>query len=135
MLNEFHFTLLKELKSWQKILYWKHEYKYPYGIADGLYVVKTTLDSGIKFFLEMDDGNNEFDKISRYEAYCNSRKWESEPWADPLGKGVKTFPLVVIATPRPEKLRKESKVKLIVLERERLLEGDILKKTKGVQHA
>ena len=116
LLNGFHFSLLSDLKSWQKVLYWRHEYKYPYGIADGLYVVRTTLESGIKFFLEVDDGQNDFDKVGRYEAYMMSRKWEGESWADPLNRGVKTFPMLVVATKR--EIPKSDTIKIITIERQ-----------------
>ena len=115
LLNGFHFSLLSELKSWQKVLFYKHEYKYSCGIADGLYVVRTTMDSGIKFFLEIDDGQNEFDKVSRYESYMMSKKWEQEPWADPLKKGTKSFPLLVVATQREIP---QGSIKVVRLERQ-----------------
>lgn len=93
-LNKFHFGLLQELKSWQKILYWDFEVKYPGGMADGFYIVKTYLQGGVMFFLEMDDGANKFDKLQKYLAYQQGRAWKKEWWAK------ESFPLVLIVTPR-----------------------------------
>jgi len=98
-LARFHFALLEELKSWQRIIFWQNEVKYPFGVADGLYVVKTTLDSGLTFFLEVDDGNNVFDKVQKYRAYHAGRQWRREWW------GADGFPLVLIVTPRAEAIR------------------------------
>lgn len=98
-LARFHFALLDELKSWQKILYWQPEVKYPFGIADGLYIVKLTIDGGkVTFFLEVDDGNNPFDKVMKYKAYYQSRAWRQEWWGE-------SFPLVLIVSPRAEHIR------------------------------
>lgn len=93
-LNRFHFGLMRELKSWQKVLYWDHEVKYPGGQADGFYIVKTSLEGGVMFFLEMDDGSNKFDKLQKYMTYKDSRQWKSQWWAKD------SFPLVLIVTPR-----------------------------------
>jgi len=103
-LNRFHFGLLAELKAWQRILYWDHEVKYPGGQADGFYIVKTLLEGGVMFFLEMDDGANKFDKLQKYLAYQQGRLWKKEWWAQGRG-GAGTqrdisFPLVLIVTPR-----------------------------------
>ena len=93
-LNRFHFGLLAELKAWQRIIYWDHEVKYPGGVADGFYIVKTSLEGGVMFYLEMDDGANKFDKLQKYLAYQQSRAWKKEWWAQ------ESFPLVLIVTPR-----------------------------------
>lgn len=102
-LNRFHFGLLAELKAWQRIIYWDHEVKYPGGVADGFYIVKTSLEGGVMFYLEMDDGANKFDKLQKYLAYQQSRAWKKEWWAQEwngrAGHEV-TFPLVLIVTPR-----------------------------------
>lgn len=93
-LNRFHFGLLAELKQWQRIIYWDFEVRYPYGQADGFYIVKTSLQGGVMFFLEMDDGANKFDKLLKYLTYQQSRIWKKEWWAQ------ESFPLVLIVTPR-----------------------------------
>ncbi len=99
-LARFHFTLKTELKSWQKILFWQHEVKYDFGIADGFYIIRTTIDGGrLQFFLEVDDGNNSFDKIQKYRAYHASRAWRQEFW------GPDGFPRVLIVTPRMEQIQ------------------------------
>ena len=98
-LNRFHFSLLKDLKQWQKIIYWDYEVRYLYGVADALYVLKLTLDNvGLSFFLEMDDGANKFDKIQKYMAYQQSKTWVKEWWGQ-------AFPLVVVVTPRVEEIK------------------------------
>ena len=106
-LNRFHFSLIKELKQWQRIIYWDYEVRYLYGVADALYIVRLTLEEGgisdgkgkgVSFFLEMDDGQNKFDKISKYLAYQQSKTWVKEWWGQ-------AFPLVVIVTPRVEEIK------------------------------
>lgn len=105
MINEFHFALKGALQPGQELLFWRLEYKYPYGQADALYAVKTRPTGGILFFLEADDGANGFDKVGNYEKYFISREWTKEPWADPLGKGRTVFPLILVITPRPEEIK------------------------------
>jgi len=98
-LTRFHFQLLSELKSWQKIVFWQPEVKYPFGIADGLYIVKLTLDGDcVMFFLEYDDGQNVFTKVQQYLAYYAGKSWRGEWWGQ-------SFPLVLIVTPRVEEIR------------------------------
>ena len=98
-LNRFHFSLFRDLKQWQRIVYWDFEVKYLYGVADALYIVKLALDGkGVSFFLEMDDGANKFDKVSKYLAYQQSKTWVKEWWGQ-------AFPLVVIVTPRVEEIK------------------------------
>lgn len=89
------------LKQPQEIVFMKREFEYPGGRADALYIIKLKEDgSGVKFFLEWDDGENEFDKIPKYEAYANSRVWTKEYWADPLKTGHYSFPQVLIVSYR-----------------------------------
>ena len=98
-LARFHFALLSELKSWQRIIFWQPEVKYPYGIADGLYILRLTLDgAGVMFFLEYDDGNNPFQKVQQYMAYYQGKSWRGEWWGS-------NFPLVLIVTPRAGEIR------------------------------
>ena len=98
-LNRFHFSLLSDLKQWQKIIYFDFEVRYPYGQADALYVIKLTLDGvALSFFLEMDDGKNKFDKVKNYMNYKTSGMWKSEWWGQ-------SFPLVAIVTPRTQEIR------------------------------
>ena len=95
-INRFHYSLLRDLRGWQKITYWDFEHRYPYGIADAFYIIKTTIHGdGIKFFLEMDDGQNKFDKVAKYMAYADSRKWQGEFWGRDGN-----FPLIVVVTHR-----------------------------------
>ena len=96
--NRFHFALLRDLRGWQSIQYHDFEVSYPYGQADGFYIVKLTLqDDCLMFYLEMDDGKNKFDKVKKYMNYEKSGKWKSEWWG-------RVFPLVVIATCRVEEI-------------------------------
>jgi hypothetical protein len=101
-LNRFHYQLLSELSSWQKVLRYDFEVSYGPGIADGFYCVRTTIDGrGRKFFVEVDDDqNNPFDK--KYSQAMNG--WQDTWWADPMGNGRKSFPLVVVWTVRPEQI-------------------------------
>lgn len=105
-INEFHFTLKKRLKAGQRLLHYQLEYRYSHGQADALYVVKTKHDGGVLFFLEADDGANQFDKVEKYEKYYMGRQWVNEPWADPLDKGIAAFPMVVVVTPRVKEIQK-----------------------------
>ena len=94
MLARFHFALLDGLKPWQKILFWQTELRYPFGIADGFYMVQTTIDgAGVMFFLEIDNGNNSFDKVEKYLAYYQGGAWANEWWGQ-------SFPLVLVITPQ-----------------------------------
>ena len=100
MLARFHFALLDGLKPWQKILFWQTELRYPFGIADGFYMVQTTIDgAGVMFFLEVDDGNNVFDKVPKYLAYWRGKTWTGGWWAEGGG-----FPPVLVATPREKQV-------------------------------
>lgn len=104
MINTFHFRFLAQLKPWQKILHYEFEYKYNPGQADGFYVVKTSLESTKKFFLEADtDTSGCFDKVSLYnQAYLGY--WQDSFYADPLSTGVKSFPLIAVYTPRKKEI-------------------------------
>ena len=113
-LTRFHFQLLGELKSWQRIVFWQNEVKYSYGVADGLYIVKLTLDGDcVIFFLEYDDGNNAFGKVQSYMAYYAGKSWRGEWWAagqsaagqSAANQPIQSFPLVLIVTPRAEEIR------------------------------
>ncbi len=97
--NRFHFSLLRDLRGWQSIVYYDFEVRYPYGQADGFYVIKLTLQNDcLTFFLEEDDGLNKFDKIQKYLAYQQSKKWQGEWW------GKDNFPLILIITFRKEEI-------------------------------
>lgn len=56
------------------------------GQADALYAIQTREDGGVLFFLEADDGANQFDKVEKYDQYRAGRQWINEPWADPSVK-------------------------------------------------
>ena len=100
-LSRFHFALEDELKNWQRIIFWQLEVKYPFGIADGFYIVRTTIDgAGMMFYLEVDDGGNTFDKVGKYAAYYRSKAWRGEWWA-----GGGAFPLVLVVTPRVQMIK------------------------------
>lgn len=97
----FHFDIFFALKKGQEIMFKKREFEYPGGRADALYIVRLQEDgSGVKFFLEYDDEENEFDKIPKYEEYAKSRLWINEFWADPLKSGRASFPQVLIVSHR-----------------------------------
>lgn len=77
----------------------KPEVKYPFGIADGLYIVRLTLDGDcVMLFLEYDDGQNVFTKAQQYLAYYAGKSWRGEWWGQ-------SFPLVLIVTPRAQEIR------------------------------
>ena len=100
-LNRFHFSLLSDLRSWQRVLYWDFEVRYTGGQSDGFYMLKLSLDGhGLMFYLEMDDGANKFDKVQKYLSYKDSKVWIREWWGEQ-----EVFPLVVIVTPRVEEIR------------------------------
>ena len=102
-INEFHFALQSALRPGQRVLYYQLEYRYSHGQADGLYVIQTRRDGGISFFLEMDDGANQFDKVENYERYYMSRQWAQEVWQP---KDVPVFPMVVCVTPRVREIER-----------------------------
>ena len=98
--NRFHFSLLRDLRQWQRIAYYDFEHRYPYGQADAFYIIKLTLQGDcIMFFLEMDDGQNKMDKIQKYMSYEKSRKWQSEFWGQDGN-----FPLILIISQRLEEI-------------------------------
>ena len=84
--TDFHFELMFSLERPDDILYYKREFEYGYGRADALYIVRVG-NGGIKFFLEMDDEGNEFDKIPKYEEYFKSGLWRGEFFLEPLKNG------------------------------------------------
>ena len=86
------------LESKEEIIYYKKEFDYPGGRADAFYIVGGKV--GKKFFLEMDDGQNEFDKIQKYEKFKQSGLWKREWWADPLKSGRVSFPLILVVSER-----------------------------------
>lgn len=100
--TKFHFDIEFNLqKPHQQIIYHKREYEYPFGRADALYYVQLEQGGGgVKFFLEMDDETNKFDKIKKYEQYRESKVWIREFWADPLKRGNISFPMVVVVSRR-----------------------------------
>ncbi len=116
-INVFHYQLKSELSSWQKILYYDFEVSYGQGIADGFYVLKTTIDGkGRKFFLEVDtDSNNPFNKINQYE-FIHRSGWKNEWWADPLKRGVISFPLVIVYTVRPKVIPESEGIQVKVVQ-------------------
>ena len=95
--TRFHFNVLFSLEKYSDLLYYKREVEYPGGRADALYIVGG--DVNIKFFLEMDDGANKFDKVSKYMAYADSRKWQGEFWGRDGN-----FPLILIISLRLEEI-------------------------------
>lgn len=102
-LTKFHFDFAFSLSDITDIIYdiiyYKREFDYGFGRADGLYCIKIN-DGGIKFFLEYDDGRNKFDKIAKYEEYFKSGLWKQEYFADPLKNGRISFPVVLVVTER-----------------------------------
>ena len=99
--TDFHWKVFYALREGQEVVYYKREAEYPGGRADALYYLKLEPDgSGLKFFLEYDDGGNRFDKLERYEVYAKSGEWVNEFWADPLKTGRPSFPLVLVVSDR-----------------------------------
>ena len=97
------FALQQALKPPQRVLQYQLEYRYSHGQADGLYVVQLKEDGGRLFFLEADDGANQFDKVENYERYYMSRQWAGEVWQP---KDVPVFPMVVCVTPRVKEIER-----------------------------
>lgn len=115
-INQFHYQLKSELSSWQKILYYDFEVSYGAGIADGFYVLKTTIDGkGRKFFLEVDSTENPAERIKQYEL-IHRAGWKDEWWADPLKRGVISFPQVVVYTIRPKMIPESENIKVVVVQ-------------------
>ncbi|MDD5487165.1 MAG: hypothetical protein PHW65_06395 [Dehalococcoidales bacterium] len=107
----FHWDLCFSLRKPQEVVYYKREVEYPGGRADALYYIKLEGNgSGIKFFLEYDDGKNYFGKFEQYEEYARSRTWIlKEFWADPLKSGRPSFPVILVVSDREIK-RPESEL-------------------------
>lgn len=103
--NRIHFYgLMAKLNKWQKVLYWETEPKLEgRDRADGLYIVKTTMDGGRKFFLEVDRATRQFNARKYVRLY--NADWRSREWADPVGTGA-SFPLVVVASLAPDRIKR-----------------------------
>src|SRR5690606_15403087 len=68
------------------------------GRCDGFFVVEHK-GKRRKFFVEVDRATAPFNKAAIYNGLLQTN-WESESWADPLKRGVISFPLVVVMTIR-----------------------------------
>lgn len=105
-INYFHFNLLKQLKSWQKILIYEFEYNFNRGQADGFYVFQVTLEKMIKFFLEVENEPVEYKeiikKIEQYNLFYDDY-WEGNFIADPLNINDNTFPKIIFIVPNKYK--------------------------------
>jgi len=101
MINHFHFQLLRQLKSWHRITYWKPEFDYGYGIADGFYIIENTINGGgVKFFFEAVDNNNPFDRHEENYIKSFHSDWQSQWWADPKKRGVISYPKIICMSER-----------------------------------
>lgn len=106
MINQFHFHCLKQLKSWHRLVFWKHEFDYGYGIADGFYIIQNTVKGGgVKFFFEAVDNNNPFDRHEENYLKSFQGDWQKQWWADPRKKGVISYPKIICMSEKPIKIK------------------------------
>lgn len=94
LLNKLYF----DIKAKGKIIKYQPEMEFFSGRCDGFFVAEFQ-DKRKKFFVEVDRGTAPFKKASIYNTLLQT-DWEGEWWADPLKRGVISFPLVVVLTMR-----------------------------------
>ncbi len=94
ILNDLYFSM----RGRGKVIQFYPELEFISGRCDGFFCVEC---NGIrkKFFVEVDRGTAPFKKASIYNMLLHAA-WETESWADPLRKGLISFPLVVVMTLR-----------------------------------
>ncbi|MBO8169367.1 MAG: hypothetical protein H0Z35_09320 [Thermoanaerobacteraceae bacterium] len=95
--NRFHFNLIIQARSWQKIIAYQPEKWLNKDVrCDGYYIVQYTFNKGRKFVVEADRGTYEFNLVEKYEK-LRQTNWQSTDW----GKD-EVFPIVVVVTERKE---------------------------------
>jgi len=98
-------SLCFDIRSKGKILQYQPEMVFFSGRCDGFFVAEYR-GKKRKFFVEIDRATTPFNKASIYNALLQT-SWEGEPWADPLKRGVISFPLVVVMTIRRHTVEKD----------------------------
>lgn len=93
-LNNLYFAIKKK----GIIIQFQPEMVFFTGRCDGFFVVEHK-GKRRKFFVEVDRATAPFNKAAIYNGLLQTN-WESESWADPLKRGVISFPLVVVMTIR-----------------------------------
>ena len=94
ILNQLYF----DIKDKGKIIKYQPELEFFSGRCDGFFVAEYRGDKR-KFFVEVDRSTTTFKKSKIYNTLLQT-DWESEWWADPLKRGVISFPLIVVLTMR-----------------------------------
>jgi len=100
-LNKLYF----DMDTKGKVLKFQPELEFFSGRCDGFFVVEYS-GKRKKFFCEIDRGTTAFKKADIYNNLLQT-DWESEWWADPLKRGVISFPLVVVVTLRRETVERD----------------------------
>lgn len=93
-LNNLYFNI----RARGKVIQFQPELPFLTGRCDAFFVAEYQ-GRKRKFFIEVDRGTTPFNKANIYNALLQT-DWEKEAWADPLKRGVISFPLVVVLTIR-----------------------------------
>ncbi|MBO8183440.1 MAG: replication-relaxation family protein [Archaeoglobus sp.] len=96
--NWVRIWLRTRLKSWERLHSWEYESDYKILRCDGFAAIKNTVTDAFKFyFVEMDRGTNEFDKVQKYNRLYDTEGYQGRWWV----KVADRFPTVlVVATTR-----------------------------------
>lgn len=100
-LNNLYF----DIRAKGKAIQFQPELVFFSGRCDGFFVAEYR-GKKRKFFVEIDRATAPFNKASIYNTLLQT-DWENEPWADPLKRGVISFPLVVVLTIRRQVVERD----------------------------
>lgn len=91
----------KCLKSWEKLHIWQYEQDYGILRCDGFAAVKNTVTGKMTFwFIEMDRGTTQFDKVRKYCRLYETEGYRGRWWLEFTDR----FPSVLIVTTSPGRL-------------------------------
>lgn len=100
-LNRLYFAIAAR----GNVIMYQPEMEFYSGRCDG-FIVAEFGGKKKKFFVEIDRGTAPFKKATVYNALLSS-VWADQWWADPLKRGVISFPLVVVLTNRPQVVERD----------------------------
>lgn len=93
---------LEQCKTWEKVHSFQYEQEYKVLRCDGFIAIKNTVTDKFKFyFIEMDRGTNEFDKIAKYNKMYDGMYYKDHWWV----KLTDRFPIVLVVTISENRLK------------------------------
>lgn len=107
-LNWVYVWMVRNLKSWERLERFQHEYPLQELQPDALAVIKNTVTGRLKFtFVELDRSDNDFDKVTKYNRFYESGSYTAHWWAELADR----FPAVlVITTTASRKVRIQERI-------------------------